>query len=64
LNRAASSDPLVEPETAHEIGLIVPDRDPVAPIASALISVARNVDIDGALRAVAPGRLAQLTTTV
>lgn len=56
--------PLVEPEATHEIGLIVPDRDPVAPIASALIAVARNVDIDGALRAVAPGRIAQLTTTV
>lgn len=42
--------PLIEPEATHEIGLIVPDRDPVAPVASALIKTARNVNIDAALR--------------
>ena len=56
--------PLVEPEATHEIGLIFPDREPVAPVASAIIAVARNVDIDGALRAMALGHTAPLSMTL
>jgi DNA-binding transcriptional LysR family regulator len=32
--------PLVDPKVSHAIGLIVPDRDPLTPIASALLQVA------------------------
>jgi DNA-binding transcriptional LysR family regulator len=41
--------PLIEPSVTHEIGLIVPDRDPVTPVASALIAEARAVDIEAAV---------------
>jgi DNA-binding transcriptional LysR family regulator len=45
--------PLVEPTASHQIGLIVPDRDPVAPVATALIAEARQVDVEAAIQAAA-----------
>jgi DNA-binding transcriptional LysR family regulator len=41
--------PLVEPAATHEIGLIVPDREPVTPTASALIAEARLIDVEAEL---------------
>lgn len=41
--------PLVEPDASHQIGLIVPDRDPVSPVATALIAEARHVDVEAAI---------------
>jgi DNA-binding transcriptional LysR family regulator len=43
--------PLVEPDAAHQIGFIVPDRDPVPPVARALIAEAGLVDVESALDA-------------
>lgn len=42
--------PLVEPIATHKIGLIVPERDPVAPVASALIAVAHKSEIEAMLQ--------------
>jgi hypothetical protein len=42
--------PLVEPSGSHQIGLIVPDRDPVAPVAAALIAEARRIDVEAAIQ--------------
>ncbi len=42
--------PLVEPEGSHAIGLIVPDRDPVSPVAAALLAEARTIDMQEAIR--------------
>jgi DNA-binding transcriptional LysR family regulator len=42
--------PLVEPAASHQIGLIVPDRDPVAPIAAALLAAARLIDVEAELQ--------------
>lgn len=42
--------PLVEPSGSHELGLIVTDRDPVTPVAAALLAEARGVDVEEALR--------------
>jgi DNA-binding transcriptional LysR family regulator len=41
--------PLIEPAATHELGLIVPDRDPVAPAASALIAEALEIDVEAEL---------------
>jgi DNA-binding transcriptional LysR family regulator len=35
--------PIVEPEAVHQIGLIVPPRDPLTPLASALVAEAMQV---------------------
>lgn len=45
--------PLVEPEASHQIGLIVPDRDPVTPVASALIAEARAIDVEASIQSTA-----------
>jgi DNA-binding transcriptional LysR family regulator len=42
--------PLTEPTITHEIGLIVPDRDTVTPVAAALIAEAVHVDIESAIQ--------------
>jgi DNA-binding transcriptional LysR family regulator len=42
--------PLVEPAATHEIGLIVPDREPVTPMATALIAEARLIDVETELQ--------------
>ena len=35
--------PIVEPEVVHEIGLVVPFRDPVIPMVAALVAEARKL---------------------
>ena len=52
--------PLVEPMASHEIGFIVPDRDPVAPVATALIAEARQIDVEAELQHAALGDLESL----
>jgi DNA-binding transcriptional LysR family regulator len=42
--------PLIGPAATHEIGLIVPDRDPVSPAASALIAEAQRIDVEEELQ--------------
>lgn len=47
--------PLTEPDASHTIGLVVSDRDPLAPVASALFNLARGLDMESAIdRAVRP----------
>ncbi|MEX2297979.1 MAG: LysR family transcriptional regulator [Dongiaceae bacterium] len=46
--------PLVDPVRTHEVGLVVPDREPVAPVVRALEAVAREADMDAALEALLP----------
>jgi hypothetical protein len=52
--------PLIEPATTHQIGLIVPDRDPVAPVASALLAEARHVDVEAAIQRAELGEIESL----
>ncbi|MEX0808187.1 MAG: LysR family transcriptional regulator [Dongiaceae bacterium] len=47
--------PLVDPIRTHEVGLVVPDREPVAPVVRALEAVARLADMDAALKSLLPG---------
>jgi DNA-binding transcriptional LysR family regulator len=35
--------PIVDPEEVHRVGLVVPDRDPLSPLTSALIAEARRL---------------------
>ena len=44
------ASPLVEPEGSHEVGLIIPDRDPVSPVAAALLAEARGIDMEEEIR--------------
>ncbi len=37
--------PLTEPDVSHLIGVVASDRDPLPPVAHALLNVARDVDI-------------------
>jgi DNA-binding transcriptional LysR family regulator len=37
--------PLTEPDASHLIGLVASDRDPLPPVAHALLEVARRLDI-------------------
>jgi DNA-binding transcriptional LysR family regulator len=43
LTRHLRAIPIVEPEAVHQIGLIVPPRDPLTPLASALVAEATQV---------------------
>jgi len=38
--------PLVEPEASHSVGLIVPEREPLVPIAAAIFRIAQAIDAD------------------
>jgi hypothetical protein len=40
-----SAIPLIEPEASHLIGLVASDRDPLPPVARALLDLARTLDI-------------------
>ena len=42
--------PLVDPVKTHQIGLVVPDREPLAPVVRALEAVARTANIDREFR--------------
>lgn len=46
--------PLVDPVQTHEVGLVVPDREPVAPLVRALEAVARGAGMDAAFRSLLP----------
>jgi hypothetical protein len=35
--------PIVEPEATHTVGLVVPHREPMTPLALALVAEARKV---------------------
>jgi hypothetical protein len=35
--------PIVEPATAHTVGLVIPDREPTTPLISALVAEARQL---------------------
>ena len=35
------SIPIVEPEAVHAIGLVIPDREPMSPLAAALVAEAK-----------------------
>jgi len=35
--------PIVEPQIVHTIGVVVPNRDPPAPLAAALVAEARRL---------------------
>jgi DNA-binding transcriptional LysR family regulator len=48
--------PLVEPVQTHEVGLVVPDREPVAPVVRALEAVARQANMDAEFISLLPGR--------
>jgi DNA-binding transcriptional LysR family regulator len=41
--------PLIEPNASHQIGLVASDRDPLTPLARALVDVARKLNIAGAI---------------
>jgi DNA-binding transcriptional LysR family regulator len=41
--------PLVEPEATQLIGLVVSDRDPLPPVAQALLKVARRLEIESTI---------------
>jgi len=43
LTERLRSIPIVEPEAVHEIGLVVPPREPMTPLASALVSEAKQL---------------------
>jgi hypothetical protein len=40
----------VKPVCTHSIGLVVSDRDPLTPIANALLRCARGLDLERALK--------------
>lgn len=42
--------PLVNPVCTHSIGLVVSDREPLSPLANALLRCARGLDLERALR--------------
>jgi DNA-binding transcriptional LysR family regulator len=48
--------PLIEPTVEHSVGLVVADREPLPPLARALLTVARAVDVDAWLTAVDAGQ--------
>jgi len=37
--------PLVDPEVTHVLGLVVPDREPIPPLARELLEVAKVFDL-------------------
>jgi len=43
LTERLRSIPIVEPEVVHQIGLVVPPREPMAPLASALVAEASSL---------------------
>ena len=49
--------PLVEPTASHSVGLIVPDRDLLAPVAAALVAIAATSDIEASLQPIEPSHI-------
>ncbi|MEX2200405.1 MAG: LysR family transcriptional regulator [Dongiaceae bacterium] len=48
--------PLVQPVQTHEVGLVVPDRAPLAPVVRALETVARLTRMNAEFESLLPGR--------
>jgi hypothetical protein len=48
--------PLVAPVQTHEVGLVVPDREPLAPVVRALEAVARLTRMNAEFESLLPGR--------
>jgi DNA-binding transcriptional LysR family regulator len=48
--------PLVQPVQTHEVGLVVPDREPLAPVVRALEAVARLTRMNAEFESLLPGR--------
>jgi DNA-binding transcriptional LysR family regulator len=46
--------PLIEPESVHTVGLVVSERDPLPPLARALLKSARQADVSMALERLLP----------
>ena len=46
--------PIGSPRVAHEVGLVVPDREPMTPLAAALVAEARQLSLE--LAAATPSR--------
>jgi len=42
--------PLTDPDATHLIGLVASDRDPLPPVAHALLDVAKQIDVQAAIR--------------
>jgi hypothetical protein len=40
---------VVTPEVTHSIGIVVPDAEPLAPLAEALVELARRLDLESEL---------------
>jgi DNA-binding transcriptional LysR family regulator len=45
LSDAVRAIPIVEPDSAHAIGLVVPHREPMTPLTAALVSTARKLAV-------------------
>jgi hypothetical protein len=43
LTERLRSIPIVEPEAVHQIGLVVPPREPMTPLVSALVAEAAHL---------------------
>jgi hypothetical protein len=48
--------PLVQPVQTHEVGLVVPDREPLAPVVRALETVAWLTRMNAEFESLLPGR--------
>ncbi len=51
--------PLVAPEVTHSIGIVVPDVEPLPPLADALVELARRLDLEGELDRLVAGSRAK-----
>jgi DNA-binding transcriptional LysR family regulator len=56
--------PLIEPTVEHSVGLVVADREPLPPLARALLALAKGADVDAWLNAASsrPASADQITT--
>jgi hypothetical protein len=41
--------PLVAPEVTHSIGVVVPEAEPLSPLAQALVELSARLDLEGEL---------------
>jgi DNA-binding transcriptional LysR family regulator len=46
LTERLRSIPIVDPEVVHEIGLVVPPREPTSPLVGALVAEAKSISED------------------
>jgi hypothetical protein len=55
--------PLVAPEVTHSIGIVVPDVEPLSPLADALVELSRRLDLEGELDRLVAGSRARRPST-